>query len=387
MGDRRQRQEGAPFRVRRPGDEERDAPSFGAGRKSISLDVSPALAMPLWLSGRIENRGDSSPVPSMSDTSRVSESNWSTIRASSNESGETKAAGFRRRNRPRNGREPFPSGKRSGRRRRTNDSQDPQAVPRRPDRPQRVGQEHVRAQAFPADRGPLVRRLPGDGQRRRERPGRHEGRLRGAPLRRRQAAGAGEADGRRRHQRPARGPQAAGGAGPAVPLPAGGDRAEPARAGLPGAEPRAARPGRSARTSSATRRRSCGGRCGGFARKASATSSSWRRPRRSRRRRSSGCRSGTTGATSTGRSTSSATSTAAATSWRSCSSGWATRRGRSRRRSPRLGARTYVHPEGRKAVFLGDLVDRGPRSPRHGAARPQHGRPAARRSACPATTT
>ena len=86
---------------------------------------------------------------------------------------------------------------------------DSQTVARRPDRPQRIGQEHLRATALLADRDPLVRRLPGDGQRRREQSGRHEGRLRGAALHRRQAAGAGAADGHRRHERAARGPQAA----------------------------------------------------------------------------------------------------------------------------------------------------------------------------------
>ena len=29
--------------------------------------------------------------------------------------------------------------------------------------------------------------------------------------------------------------------------------------------------------------------------------------------------------------------------------------------NPLWGSRSFVHPEGRKAVFLGDLVDRGPR--------------------------
>ena len=170
----------------------------------------------------------------------------------------------------------------------------PQAVPRRPDRPQRVGQEHVRPQALPADRGAVVGRLPGDGQRRREQPGRHERRLRGAALHRRQAAGPRAADGHRRHQRAARGPQAAGRTGPQVPLPAGRHRAEPARGALPGAEPGSGRPRRSARTSSATSGRNCGGRCGASSGKASGTSSCWKAPRRSKRRRSSGCRCGTT---------------------------------------------------------------------------------------------
>ena len=74
--------------------------------------------------------------------------------------------------------------------------------------PSGSGKSTFAAQALPAHRDSLVRRLPGDGGRRRERPGRHQGRLRGTPLHRRQAAGPGPADGHRRHQRPARGPQA-----------------------------------------------------------------------------------------------------------------------------------------------------------------------------------
>ena len=69
---------------------------------------------------------------------------------------------------------------------------------------------------------------------------------------------------------------------------------------------------------------------------------------------------------STARSTSSATSTAAPTSSRRCSAtlGYAVER--------RTGAAHAVPPAGRKAVFVGDLVDRGPRildsaAPRHGA--------------------
>ena len=47
----------------------------------------------------------------------------------------------------------------------------------------------------------------------------------------------------------------------------------------------------------------------------------------------------------------------------------------------------YAHPEGRKAVFLGDLVDRGPRIlDTVRLVRERWSRPA-RPSACPATTT
>jgi len=64
---------------------------------------------------------------------------------------------------------------------------------------------------------------------------------------------------------------------------------------------------------------------------------------------------------STARSTSSAMSTAAATSLCSCSNGSGTRRPVLEGDDPAWGSRAYAHPEGRKAVFLGDLVDRGPR--------------------------
>ena len=57
-----------------------------------------------------------------------------------------------------------------------------------------------------------------------------------------------------------------------------------------------------------------------------------------------------------------------------------------RRRSV-WGDRAYVHPEGRKAVFLGDLVDRGPRILDVAAAGAEHGRARRRPCACPATTT
>ena len=130
---------------------------------------------------------------------------------------------------------------------------DPQTVSRRPDRPQRVGQEHLRAQALPAHRGSVVGRLPWHGQRRREQSGRDERSLRGLALHRGQAAGAGPADRDRRHQRAARSPQAAGRACSAVPLPAGRHRAEPARRDLSGAQSAAGRTGlRSPRRSPAT---------------------------------------------------------------------------------------------------------------------------------------
>ena len=67
---------------------------------------------------------------------------------------------------------------------------------------------------------------------------------------------------------------------------------------------------------------------------------------------SSGSRSGTTANAKQGRSTSSATFTAAATSSNSCCSSSDTRRN---------DGGPWAHPAGRKAIFVGDLVDRGPR--------------------------
>ena len=64
-------------------------------------------------------------------------------------------------------------------------------------------------------------------------------------------------------------------------------------------------------------------------------------------------------ATSPVRSTSSATSTAAAPSWRRCSPSSATPSRRDDEGRPVDAA----HPEGRTAVFVGDLVDRGPDTP------------------------
>ena len=241
------------------------------------------------------------------------------------------------------------------------------------DRPQRVGQEHVRPQALPADRGAVVGRLPGDGQRRREQPGGHERGVRPAALRRRPAARPRAADRHRRHQRAARGPRPAGRPGPQVPLPAGRHRAESPRGGLSGAEPLPAgphlRPARHPQPAVATAAVAPGPEAG-------------RLPPRVRPRKRRGGRGGDGRAgaaverphrTTTARSTSSATFTAAPTNWSNCWSGWGTARSSSPN-TGRAGATVaYAHPEGRKAVFVGDLVDRGPRvldTLRH---RPQHG--------------
>ena len=276
----------------------------------------------------------------------------------------------------------------------------PKLVPRRPDRPQRLGQEHVRPQALQGHRDPLLRRLPGDGLGRRERPGGHQGRLRGAPVRRRQAARPGAADGHRRHQRPARGPQAAGRVGPAVPLPAGGGRPRHARAGLPGAEPGPARPGlRPARRPQpvlATAAVAPGAPQGGL-------------PARLRDGDARGGRGGDRRAGAAlerpdgrarARSTSSAMSTAAATSLEALLGRLGYEAVAVAPGGPSLaGGPAYAHPEGRKAVFLGDLVDRGPRildtvrlvrnmvAPRLGPLRPRQPRHEARQGSSRARTS
>ena len=54
---------------------------------------------------------------------------------------------------------------------------------------------------------------------------------------------------------------------------------------------------------------------------------------------------------------------------------------------PLWGDRTFVHPEGRRAVFLGDLVDRGPRILRTSSGWCGTWSSMARPCACPATTT
>ena len=126
-------------------------------------------------------------------------------------------------------------------------------------------------------------------------------------------------------------------AGPAVPLPAGGDRARPARAVCQ--ERNRARTDRNfgphvVRNQKSQLRRSLArapqGRLPAYLRDRDA------RGGRGRHRRAR-ARSGTTGAPSTGRSTSSAMSTAAATSWRNCSDGSATRRSQLDGDDPHLG--------------------------------------------------
>ena len=264
----------------------------------------------------------------------------------------------------------------------------PKSVARRAHRPVRLGQEHVCAEALPADRGAVVRLLPRAGLRRRERPGGHERRLRGAALHRRQAAGGRAADRGRCHQRPAGGAQAAGRTGPGVPLPAGGHRVQPAGEALPGAQPRPGRPRlRPARHPPADVA-AAPSPARPAARRLPARLRARDRQRKWRPPPSSACRCGTTGGTSTARSTSSATCTAAATNWRRCCGSWATSRASCPNDDPAWG-RQDLSPSGRAArrSSWATWWTAGPRVLDTLQARAEHGRRPARPCACRATTT
>ncbi len=103
----------------------------------------------------------------------------------------------------------------------------------------------------------------------------------------------------------------------------------------------------------------CGGRCDGLRRRASAASTSCAAPTRSRPSRSSGSsRWNDRTGRSAGRSTSSATSTDAAPSWRTLLDRSATTL-----RSPADARSARPTPRAGTAVFVGDLVDRGPDTP------------------------
>ena len=196
-----------------------------------------------------------------------------------------------------------------------------------------------------------------------------------APLRRRQAAGGRPPHRHRRHQRPARGPQAARRARAqyhvlpvaiVLDIP---ERTCEERNALAARPP--VRPARPRVASARQLRRSLErSRQGGLP----------PRLRPARRRRSTRVgdrarsRSGTTARTSTARSTSSATSTAAATSSRRCSTSSATRSSSGATGTGLTAGPVYRHPDGRMAVFVGDLVDRGPRVLDTLRTRPQHGR-------------
>ena len=169
----------------------------------------------------------------------------------------------------------------------------------------------------------------------------------------------GPPHGGRRDERAARRPQARGGAGPGARRAAGRDRAGPAGGRVPGAQPRARRPGAAgARGDAAARPGPARGRwAGARGVPAGARAAHGRgggagddRPRRA-------C--ATTCATSTVRSTSSATCTAAASELETLLE----RLGYALVRDDAGRPVDAVHPEGRKVVFLGDLVDRGPDTP------------------------
>ena len=150
---------------------------------------------------------------------------------------------------------------------------------------------------------------------------------------------------------------------PRAPRAAGRDRARHARSGSARSATAAGPTATSARTSCATSARSSRRSLQGPAARGLPPRL---RPAHARggrrRRRSSASRCGTTAATTTGRSTSSATSTAASTSWTALlrELGYEVDARRRRRRRP--------HRTGRTAVFVGDLVDRGPRHARRAAA-------------------
>ena len=174
-------------------------------------------------------------------------------------------------------------------------------------------------------------------------------------------------------------------AGPGARRAAGRDRARRARERLRRAQRRAPRPRLRRRTSSAASATSCAGRCAAWRGRASARCTCCARRRGGRRRRRSSASSCSTTCRDEHRPVRrrSATCTAAAPSWRRCSTelGYALR---PRRR--RAGRSTPRTPTGRRAVFVGDLVDRGPDTP--GVLRLVMGMVARRatRSACPATT-
>ena len=188
-----------------------------------------------------------------------------------------------------------------------------------------------------------------------------ERRLRGAALHRRQAPRARPPDRRRRHQRAARGPPAAGRARPRAPRAAGRDRARHARAALPRAQRGAARPRSFGPHVVRSQRRDLRRSLRGLRREGFRTSTCCPRPRRSTRptiereplwndRRDEhgpfdiigdvhGCFDELVELLD--------------------ALGYAVD-------APTAAARS--HPEGRTAIFLGDLVDRGPGTPGRAAA-------------------
>ena len=228
----------------------------------------------------------------------------------------------------------------------------PGALPGRPDRAVRVRQVHVRAQALHADRSDVVRWLPRARVGRRERPVGNGRRVRGAALRRRAAPGSRQADGRRRDQRPAGGAQAARRARAASitccrSRSSSICRSASATSGID-RDPIAT----SVRTSFATSGASCIVRFAASDAKASGTCTCSSRRKKSTPPSSSGSRCGTTASAKHGPFDIIGDVHGCCDELESCCSSSATRRN---------DGGPWAHPAGRKAIFVGDLVDRGPR--------------------------
>ncbi len=233
--------------------------------------------------------------------------------------------------------------------------QDPRPLAGGPGRRHRLRQVDLRRAALPAHRGDLVGLLPRAGQRRPERSVRHRRRLRRAALHRGQTAGGGPADRDRCHQRPAGRAPAAHRTGP--PASRAGRRDRPrrprrdlrgAQLGPPGPRVRAPRATPAAGPAAPQPRAGCAGR------DSTGSSCCAARPR----------------------------STAAVVEREPL---WNDRRtehgpfdiigdvhGCFAELTALLGRLGYAvdadgasarHPAGRKAVFVGDLVDRGPATP------------------------
>ena len=163
------------------------------------------------------------------------------------------------------------------------------------------------------------------------------------------------ADRRRRHQRPARGPARAGRPGQGAPRAGRGGRPRRARSGLRRAQRRAPGPPVRAARAAQPADPSCAARCGACAGRASTASTSSPARTRSTRRPSSASRCGTTGESDHGPFDiigdvhgcyRELTELLADLGYEVDADGTAAR-----------------HPEGRRALFLGDLVDRGPATP------------------------
>ena len=216
-------------------------------------------------------------------------------------------------------------------------------------------------EALPADGGAFVRLLPRPCLRRRERPGGDQRRLRGAALHRGEAPGRGSADGRSTpptcSPRPAK-PLVE--LARAVPLPARRRSCSTCRSGSARSATASGRTATSGRTSSASQQRAAAPLAAEpQARRASGTSIVFRSPEEveaARHRAAAALER--TAATSTAPSTSSATCTAASTSSSRCCESSAGKSSAGELTAESLRRRAAA------LIFLGDLVDRGPRSAR-----------------------